>query len=200
MSAEPLIAAAPAVLKNNTKKRTKFSETEAGKKQKAKGWKAKYIVFIGNLNYLTTVDKLAEHFYYKAIKIEERLIKKQLRKEKKKPEKKEKTPFRNPDILSIRLGVDQVTKKPKGYAFMEFKTAKALQKALLMHHTELGGREINVELTLPKAGKAGKAKRKIRLVERNVELNEQRKKRFKKDKAKSDAEKKQVAAAAQMHV
>ena len=64
------------------------------------------------------------------------------------------------------------TAKSKGFAFLEFPNKKGLQQALKMHHTELQGRIINVELT---AGGGGKSEKRIAKVkERNKELFEQR--------------------------
>lgn len=62
--------------------------------------------------------------------------------------------------------------KSKGYAFLEFTDKKALQQALRLHHSELEGRKINVELT---AGGGGKSEHRIKkLKERNKGLHEQR--------------------------
>lgn len=64
------------------------------------------------------------------------------------------------------------TSKSKGFAFVEFVNKVALQQALRLHHTELDGRKINVELT---AGGGGKSETRISKVkERNKELHEQR--------------------------
>lgn len=62
--------------------------------------------------------------------------------------------------------------KSKGFAFVEFVNKKALQEGLKLHHTELQGRMINVELT---AGGGGKSEGRItKLKTRNKELFEQR--------------------------
>ena len=62
--------------------------------------------------------------------------------------------------------------KSKGCAFLEFKHRGALQQGLKLHHSELDGRQINVELT---AGGGGKGlTRTTKLKERNKELEGQR--------------------------
>ena len=64
------------------------------------------------------------------------------------------------------------TAKSKGFAFLEFTNKQGLQQALKLHHSELEGRKINVELT---AGGGGKSEHRIAKVkERNKELHEQR--------------------------
>jgi len=66
----------------------------------------------------------------------------------------------------------QPSSKSKGYAFLEFTDKKALQQALRLHHSELEGRKINVELT---AGGGGKSEHRVKkLHERNKGLHEQR--------------------------
>jgi len=62
--------------------------------------------------------------------------------------------------------------KSKGYAFLQFTDKKPLQQALRLHHSELEGRKINVELT---AGGGGKSEHRVKkLQERNKGLHEQR--------------------------
>lgn len=76
---------------------------------------------------------------------------------------------------TVRLPTPKATHQPsksKGYAFLEFTDKKALQNALRLHHSELEGREINVELT---AGGGGKSEHRVKkLQERNKGLHEQR--------------------------
>ncbi|GAA5799657.1 hypothetical protein EDC94DRAFT_598140 [Helicostylum pulchrum] len=99
---------------------------ESGESQKKKNRRSKkssnmdgsrYIVFVGNLPYATTVEELEKHFEH----VE--------------------------DIKSTRLLTDKATGKPKGFAFMEFEHSKDLNKALAFHHTFFKKRQINVELT-----------------------------------------------------
>lgn len=68
----------------------------------------------------------------------------------------------------IRLLTDRVTKRPKGFAFLEFDTREALEAGLGKHHTKFRGRVINVELT---AGGGGKSENRAkRIKERNERL------------------------------
>lgn len=62
--------------------------------------------------------------------------------------------------------------KSKGCAFLEFKHHGALQQGIKLHHSELDGRQINVELTAGGGGK-GLARMK-KLKERNKELEGRR--------------------------
>ena len=62
--------------------------------------------------------------------------------------------------------------KSKGFAFLEFDNKSALQQALKLHHSQLEGRNINVELT---AGGGGKGESRLaKLKTRNKELHDQR--------------------------
>ena len=70
---------------------------------------------------------------------------------------------------------------------MEFDSSEALEKALGCHHTVLGRRKINVELT---AGGGGKSEKRLeRIKERREALEEERRIRVAKegkDKKKED--------------
>jgi len=76
---------------------------------------------------------------------------------------------------TVRLPTPKTTQpssKSKGYAFLQFTDKKPLQQALRLHHSELEGRKINVELT---AGGGGKSEHRVKkLQERNKGLHEQR--------------------------
>jgi len=76
---------------------------------------------------------------------------------------------------TVRLPTPKTTEpqsKSKGYAFLQFTDKKPLQHALRLHHSELEGRKINVELT---AGGGGKGEHRVKkLQERNKGLHEQR--------------------------
>jgi nucleolar protein 6 len=63
----------------------------------------------------------------------------------------------------------------RGIAFVEFPSSLAIQAALKLHHTELGGNRINVALTAGGGGSTGERKKKID--ERNQRVGEQRVKR-----------------------
>lgn len=64
------------------------------------------------------------------------------------------------------------TIKSKGCAFLEFTHKNALQQALKLHHSQLDGRMINVELT---AGGGGKGDTRLaKLKQRNKDLHSER--------------------------
>lgn len=79
-----------------------------------------------------------------------------------------------PDVRLItpKIIASKPTTKSKGCAFLEFSEKGGLQQALRLHHSQLEGRMINVELT---AGGGGKSEGRLaKLKERNKELYEQR--------------------------
>lgn len=81
-----------------------------------------------------------------------------------------------PPIVRLRTPkpseMSRPSAKSKGFAFLEFDNKGALQTALKLHHSQLEGRNINVELT---AGGGGKSETRLAKVKtRNKELHEQR--------------------------
>ena len=138
--------------------------------------KSRFIVFVGNLPYETTDAALQTHF-------------------------KKLSPF------TLRHRTDPQTKKSKGFAFLEFENYDRMKTCLKLYHHSMfdmadhpaaagtkpqgktkknTARRINVELT---AGGGGKGDvRKQKLTEKNVRLEEQRKRR-------AEAEVKEKAAA-----
>ncbi|KAK9475787.1 hypothetical protein V1514DRAFT_338996 [Lipomyces japonicus] len=105
---------------------------------------ARFIVFVGNLPYSATQELLNEHLA--ACK---------------------------PDV--IRIPTDKKTGRVKGFAFAEFigsDASKRMKACLRLHHTDYGGRRINIELT---AGGGGKGEsRQQKLKEKNEKLEEER--------------------------
>jgi hypothetical protein len=73
----------------------------------------------------------------------------------------------------------------RGIAFVEFTNANLLQQALKLHHTDLDGRRINVELTVGGGG-SGSA-RKEKLDEKKGRMTEQRDRKAEKE-AEEDGE------------
>jgi nucleolar protein 6 len=67
----------------------------------------------------------------------------------------------------------------RGIAFLEFPNATLLQQALKLHHTDLDGRIINVELTVGGGG-SGTA-RKEKLDARKGRMTEQRERKAEKE-------------------
>ncbi|KAJ3477144.1 hypothetical protein NLI96_g10670 [Meripilus lineatus] len=147
---------------------TEEGEGESGPaKKKRKGVpkediKQRFILFVGNLKYTTTREEVEAHFSACDPPPSVRLM-------APKPSASGKT-----------------TAKSKGFAFVEFGDKIGLQKALRLHHSELDGRRINVELT---AGGGGKSESRLsKLKERNKELHEQRKKRLAKTKSGKESD------------
>lgn len=60
------------------------------------------------------------------------------------------------------------SEKSKGCAFLEFSKASGLQTALRLHHSELDGRKINVELSAGGGGKSDARMKKVK--EKNAKL------------------------------
>jgi len=122
---------------------------------------ARFILFVGNLQYRTTKEQIAQHF---------------------------KSCNPPPDIRLLTpkaLPGKTATTKSKGCAFLEFSTHAALQQGLKLHHSELDSRKINVELTAGGGGKSDKRLEKVR--QRNKGLATERKHRVQKTaKAKPD--------------
>lgn len=69
--------------------------------------------------------------------------------------------------------------RSRGIAFVEFASSGALQAGLRLHHTELDGKRINVELTA--GGGGGTDDRKQKIAERNERIGEQRKRKREAD-------------------
>jgi nucleolar protein 6 len=81
---------------------------------------------------------------------------------------------------SIRIPTKKTTSAPQGFAFLEFDSSPAMEKALRMHHTVLLKRKINVELT---AGGGGRGENRMgKIKKRNEGLDEERRKRVEEEK------------------
>ncbi|KAI8084607.1 uncharacterized protein BX664DRAFT_337372 [Halteromyces radiatus] len=134
---------------NKKRKVEEDQETQTKKKKTRRGKKKvedgkRYIVFVGNLPYGATKEGLEKHFQSAG------------------------------GIVSVRLMTDKETKKPKGFAFMEFESSIHLNKALAFHHTLFMKRQINVELTAGGGGKNEKRTEKLKI--KNERLQEERQK------------------------
>ena len=104
----------------------------------------KYILFVGNLSFKSTTEDIKKFFEDQGATVE-----------------------------AVRLSTDKKTKKPKGFAFCEFDSAESLEIALGMHHCELGGRRINVELTAGGGGHKSE-KRKLKIKEKNEKYRKEK--------------------------
>lgn len=140
---------------NRKRKREEAEMDEEPHKPPAK---QRFILFVGNLKYTTTKDSIAAHFA-----------------------KCDPPPVIR--LLAPKTNSAKPNFKSKGCAFLEFTHRNALQQALKLHHSELEGRNINVELT---AGGGGKGQSRMdKLKDRNKNLFTQRhsKKQSEDDKA-----------------
>ncbi|XP_034941987.1 LOW QUALITY PROTEIN: glutamic acid-rich protein-like [Chelonus insularis] len=77
--------------------------------------KTRFVLFVGNLPYTTTTDDIKKHFLTKVS-----------------------------DVTSVRIPLDQKTKKPRGIAYVEFNNHIDYEKGLSLHHSQISGRRINV--------------------------------------------------------
>ncbi|KAK9469364.1 hypothetical protein V1512DRAFT_256082 [Lipomyces arxii] len=130
-------------VKENKKRKRESEDGEKAKKVNGDG-RNRFILFVGNLPYSATSDSLREHLSAS-----------------------------KPDV--VRLPTDKVTKKVKGFAFAEFvgsDASKRMNVCLRLHHTELDGRKINVELTAGGGGSSGARMQKVR--EKNEKLADER--------------------------
>ncbi|KAF9934487.1 hypothetical protein FBU30_001981 [Linnemannia zychae] len=124
----------------------------------------KFIVFVGNLPFNITKEQLEKHFESCG------------------------------KISSVRVQTDKATGKGKGFAFMEFPDAEAMQKALFFNKTLIKERPINVELTAGGGGNKSAA-RKQKIAQKNEALNEERRKMHEKHIAPAKEAKSSYAAA-----
>lgn len=137
-------------------------DAEQGESKTEKS-KQRFILFLGNLKYTTTLESIEAHFAAC-------------------------DPPPTIRLLAPKLAANKPSRpvmKSKGCAFLEFRHRNALQQGLKLHHSSLDGRQINVELT---AGGGGKGEARLsKLKERNKELESQRQKQLQK-KANSKGE------------
>ncbi|KAG0207988.1 hypothetical protein BGX28_000932 [Mortierella sp. GBA30] len=143
---------------------TEAKEGEEAKEVNAAPKNQKFIVFVGNLPFNITKEQLEKHFESCG------------------------------KISSVRVQTDKVTGKGKGFAFMEFPEAEAMQKALYFNKTLIKERPINVELTAGGGGNKS-ATRKKKIAEKNEALNEERRKVHEKHIAPAKEAKSSYAAA-----
>ncbi|KIJ21948.1 hypothetical protein PAXINDRAFT_159934 [Paxillus involutus ATCC 200175] len=150
-------------------------EKEAKKEEEEKP-KQRFILFLGNLKYTTTAETIQAHFSVCDPPPTIRLL----------------TPKQSTTKAPIKVIKPVI--KSKGCAFLEFKHRNALQQGLKLHHSQLDGRQINVELT---AGGGGKGEARLeKLKGRNKELEGQRRKRQEK-KLSDDSKPKEQPEGAQ---
>lgn len=111
----------------------KKEKKEAGDSEKKPN---PYILFVGQIPFNTTSEELFKHFQtYMGKEI-----------------------IASEETMQIRIPKDDKTKKPKGFAFVEFTDPEIMYECLKMHHTPLNGRRINV-LRSAGGGKAARAEK-----------------------------------------
>ncbi|KAJ3843876.1 hypothetical protein F5878DRAFT_214514 [Lentinula raphanica] len=130
----------------SSKRKEEGKEDEAPKKKKkGNDEKQRFILFVGNLKYTTSLKSIQEHF---------------------------SACDPPPSVRLLTPKSSAPSNKSKGCAFLEFTHRNALQQALKLHQSKLDGRAINVELT---SGGGGKSEARLhKLKERNKKLHEQR--------------------------
>nr|CRX79271.1 hypothetical protein ls5931a1_00076 [Leucosporidium scottii] len=113
--------------------------------------KPKLVLFIGNLPFKVTMEQIKEHF----------------------------TPCGEAPIVRLLTPKQShhssnPSNQSKGCAFIQFTSPLALQAALRLHESDLGGRKINVELT---AGGGGNSEqRKAKIAAKRKSMGEEREK------------------------
>ena len=129
----------------------------------------RYIAFVGNMSFKTTPDEIAAHFAsHCGEKPSVRLLTKKVDPEALSQLSKSK----QKSIAKGKASHPAAGGTSRGCGFIEFKDAAALQKALHFHHTFLGARQINVELT---AGGGGKTKERLAKIKtKNEKLDKER--------------------------
>ncbi|WVQ82999.1 hypothetical protein IAT38_005137 [Cryptococcus sp. DSM 104549] len=155
------------------KRKTAWDEEEGGEEAKKgkgrKDAKQRFILFVGNLGFKTTREEVAEHF---------------------KPATGNLPAVR---LLSTKATPTQPAKS-RGIAFLELPSSSAMQECLKLHHSNLKGRTINVELTAGGGGAGEERKRKIG--ERNKRVGEQREKRAEREREEGGGEESAAAGGA----
>ncbi|OCF54858.1 hypothetical protein L486_07513 [Kwoniella mangroviensis CBS 10435] len=147
----------PKKVDKGKKKKTAWDDEEEDgeKKRTKKDVKQRFILFVGNLSFKTTKEEIQEHFA--------------------------PTLGSTPSVRLLTTKPTPQNPKPKsrGIAFLELPTSAAMQLALKLHHSNLKGRTINVELTAGGGGQSESRKRKIE--ERNNRVGAQRERKAEKE-------------------
>ncbi|KAF8078824.1 hypothetical protein FPV67DRAFT_80879 [Lyophyllum atratum] len=145
--------------KQPTKRKKPMDDAGASSEQKKVGpipkseGKQRFILFVGNLKYTTSLEAIKKHF-------------------------SACDPPPTIRLLTPKPTAGKSTPKSKGCAFLEFSHRNALQQALKLHQSDLEGRMINVELTAGGGGKSDNRLEKVK--ERNKQLLGQRQERIEK--------------------
>jgi nucleolar protein 6 len=114
------------------------------KKKKVRGSRKRFVLFVGNMPFSAKEKEIHKHFLSAG------------------------------DIVDIRVLNNKSTGQPRGCAFVEFESGVALNRALKLHHSDMDGRKINVELTA--GGGGNSAGRKQKIEQKNKKLLKERRK------------------------
>lgn len=90
--------------------------------------------------------------------------------------------FSSCNIVEARLRTDRGSGQSLCCGFIEFDDAESLRKALMLHHSDLKGNKITVELTVGGGGRGENRKQKIQA--KNEALNQERHKLAERSKSK----------------
>jgi len=143
----------------SVKEKKKIRKEESSASATSQSKKGRFILFVGNLKYTTTVEGISNHF-------------------------SSCDPPPDVRLLTPKNSAGKKTTKSKGCAFLEFTSQQGLQQALKLHQSNLDGRMINVELT---AGGGGTGETRMKkLQERNKDLHNQRQKKKQTGEGDSD--------------
>ncbi|WWC70813.1 uncharacterized protein I206_104765 [Kwoniella pini CBS 10737] len=154
-------------LDKGKKRKTAWDDEEEGDKKKTKkDIKQRFILFVGNLSFKTTKEEVQEHF------------------------KEALGQLPSVRLLTTKATPENPKTKSRGIAFLELPNSTLMQAALKLHHSNLKGRTINVELTAGGGGKSEDRKRKIN--ERNERVGVQREKRAEREKEEGGGEEPQA--------
>ncbi|KAK8858533.1 hypothetical protein IAR55_002760 [Kwoniella newhampshirensis] len=142
------------------KRKTAWDEDEEGAAEKGKKGrkdaKQRFILFVGNLGFKTSREEVQKHFEPAIGKL---------------PAVR---------LLTTKPTTPSQAPKSRGIAFLELASSADMQACLKLHHSNLKGRDINVELTAGGGGSGEERKRKID--ERNKRVGTQRERKAEKEK------------------
>ncbi|XP_043467205.1 nuclear localization sequence-binding protein-like [Leptopilina heterotoma] len=100
------------------KQKQQKNDNKNASKQEGSEKKKRYVLFVGNLPFQSTVEDIKKHFLQKVSQ-----------------------------VISVRIPTEKGSKKPRGFAYVEVTNSVDYEKALSLHHTNLQGFKIKVEYT-----------------------------------------------------
>ncbi|KAI9754440.1 MAG: hypothetical protein M4579_004708 [Chaenotheca gracillima] len=171
--------AAPEIVEEPAEQQEEVVTAVDGENKHGPDKKHRFIVFIGNLPYTTTTDSLMAHFS-SVNPTSIRHITDAPNGSKSKKESERQTGKKSSNQKSTQEG------NSKGFAFLEFDSYERMETCLkTFHHSVLGERRINVELTA--GGGGSSTARQEKIYTKNAKLTEERRKRRENDGEKARA-------------